>query len=69
MYCESSHLKFTYLCVKWEGVENHWADEGDVCRLAVVDPLPGVYPQPSQFRQNIDCFESLKVVNEDVGNP
>ena len=42
-------LEFTDLCVKGEGVEEHGADEGDVGGLAVVDPLPGIYPQPSKF--------------------
>ena len=62
-----NHL--TYLCVEWEGVKHHGADEGDVCRLAVVDSFTGIYPQPSKFRQNINCFKSLQVVNKNIGNP
>ena len=63
------NLKFAYLSVKWEGVEEHGADEGDVGGLAVVDPLPGVYPQSSQFGENINCLEGFQVVDEDVWNP
>jgi hypothetical protein len=40
-----------------------------VGRLAVVDPLPGIYPQPSQFGENINCLEGFQVVNENVGKP
>ena len=44
-------------------------DEGDVCGLAVVDPLLGVDPQPGKFGENIDGFERLQVVDEDIGDP
>ena len=37
--------------------------------LAVVHPLPGVYPQPSKLGQNINCLKGFQVVDEDVGNP
>ena len=57
------------MCVKREGVEEHGADEGDVGGLAVVDPLPGVYPQSGQFGENINCFKGFKVVDKDVRKP
>ena len=37
--------------------------------LAVVDPLPGVYPQSGQFGENINCLEGFQVVDEDVRKP
>ena len=37
--------------------------------LAVVDPLPGVYPQSGQFGDNFNCLEGFQVVDEDVWNP
>ena len=43
------NLKFAYLSVKREEVEQHGADQGDVGGLAVVDPLPGLYRQSGQF--------------------
>ena len=46
------YLEFTYLCVQWEGVEHHGADEGDVGGLAVVNPLLPVYPQSSKLPAN-----------------
>ena len=63
------NLKFANLSVKREGVEQHGADEGDVGGLAVVDPLPGVYPQSGQFGENINCLEGFQVVDKDVWNP
>jgi hypothetical protein len=57
------------LRVKREGIKQHGADEGDVGGLAVVDPLPSVYPQSGQFRENINCLEGFQVVDEDVWNP
>ena len=57
------------MCVKREGVEEHGADEGDVGGLAVVDPLPGVYPQSGQFGENINRLEGFQVVDEDVRKP
>ena len=63
------NLKFANLSVKREGVEQHGADEGDVGGLAVVDPLPGVYPQSGQFGENINCLEGFQVVDEDVRKP
>ena len=63
------HLELAPLGVQGEGVKQHGADEGDAGGLAVVDPLPGVYPQPSKFRQNINSFECLQVVDENIGNP
>ena len=65
----NTHLEFTDLRVKGEGVEEHGADECDVGGLAVVHPLPGVYPQPSKLGQNINSFKCFQVVDEDVGNP
>ena len=55
--------------VKREGVKQHGADEGDVGGLAVVDPLPGVYPQSGQFGEHINCLEGLQVVDEDIREP
>ena len=63
------HLELAPLGVQGEGVKQHWADEGDAGGLAVVDPLPGVYPQSGQFGENINCFECFQVVNENIGNP
>ena len=37
--------------------------------LAVVDPLPPVYPQSSQLGEDRDGLEGFKVVDKDVGNP
>ena len=65
----SSHLKLAPLCVQGERVEEHGADEGDAGGLAVVDPLRGVNPQPSEFRENINGFECFQVVDENIGNP
>ena len=49
MHNANANLEFTDLCVKRKGIEEHGADEGDVGCLAVVDPLPGIYPQPSKL--------------------
>ena len=69
MHNANANLEFTDLCVKGEGIEEHGADEGDVGGLAVVHPLPGIYPQPSKLGQNINCLEGFQVVDEDVWNP
>ena len=50
-------------------MEEHGANEGDVGCLAVVHPLPPVYPQPSKLGQNRDGLESFQVVDEDVWDP
>ena len=63
------YLKLAYLSVKREEVEDHGTDEGDVGGLAVVDPLPPVYPQSGQLGEDRDCAESFQVVNKYIGNP
>ena len=63
------NLKFADLCVEREGVEEHWADEGDVGGLAVVDPLAAIYPQSSKLGENINSLEGFQVVDEDVRKP
>ena len=63
------NLKFADLCVKWEGVKEHGANEGDVGGLAVVDPLGAIYPQSCKLGENINSLEGFQVVDEDVGNP
>ena len=35
----------------------------------VIDPLPPIYPEPSQLGEDVDHPESLEVVDEDVRNP
>ena len=44
-------------------------NEGDVCGLAVIDPLLGVNPETRQLGENLDSLECFQVVDEDVGNP
>ena len=63
------YLKLTNLSVQREGVELHGADEGDVGGLAVVHPLPGIYPQSSKFGKDVDWLKSFQIVDEDIGNP
>ena len=63
------NLKFAYLSIKRESIKDHGADEGDAGGLAVVDPLPGIYPQPCKLGENINSLEGFQVVDEDVGNP
>lgn len=41
---EGLYLEFTNLGVKRKCIKDHWADEGDVSGLAVVDPLASVNP-------------------------
>jgi hypothetical protein len=53
------YLKLAYLSVKREGVKDHGTDEGDVGGLAVVDPLPPVYPQTGQLGENRDSLEGF----------
>ena len=57
------------MSVKRKRIEEHGTDEGDVGGLAVVHPLPGIYPQPSKLGQNINCLECFQVVDKDVWNP
>ena len=78
------HLELADLRVKGERVKEHRADESYVSRLAekkkiftgrriqtkpVIDPLPPIYPEPSQLGEDVDHPESLEVVDEDVRNP
>ena len=35
----------------------------------VIDPLPPIYPEPSQLGEDVDHPESLEVVDEDVRDP
>ena len=64
-----SHLELACLSVEGETVEDHGTDEGDVCGLAVVDPLPRVHPETSELGEDLDCLECLEIVDENVGNP
>ena len=64
-----SNLELADLSVQRKGVKQHGAYEGDVGGLAVVDPLPPVYPQTSQLGQNINSLEGFQVVYEDVWDP
>ena len=63
------YLKFAPLGIQGEGVKQHGADEGDAGGLAVVDPLLGVYPKTGKFGEDVNCFECLQVVDENIGNP
>ena len=59
----------THLCVQWKRVKSHRADESDVRGLGVEDVVLRGDPEAGVLGQNLHDFESLEIVDENVGQP